>query len=228
MKILLIEDEILIAEPTEEMLKLHHHQVDVAYDGEDGLSFGLSGLYDLILLDIMLPKMDGLEVLRELRRSGIKTPVIMLTAKGQLEDKIKGLDEGADDYLPKPYDYSELLARMNAISRRVGLRDAGNVLTFADVELNPQTLILKSEAGHVKLRLKESQLLELLMARKQMVTPKELIIDKLWDLDSEVEMNNVEYHVSTVRKQLRAVHSKVAIKAERGHGYYLTGGDHEN
>lgn len=228
MKILLIEDEEFIAETTAEWLMMNHHQVDAVFDGEEGLSYGLSGLYDMILLDIMLPGMNGLEVLRELREKKIKTPVMMLTARGEIEDKILGLDEGADDYLPKPYDYDELLARMNAIARRMGILETGNVLVFGDLELNPQTLSLKSETSVIMLRLKEKQLLELLMVRQKLVTPKELIIDKLWDYDDEVEKGNVDYHISKLRLRLKEVGSSVAIKSIRGAGYVLEEGDHES
>jgi len=221
MKILLVEDELFIAEPTAEKLKKQHYQVDVVYDGEDGLSYGLSGMYDCILLDIMLPKRDGMSVLRELRQRGIRTPIIMLTAKGDTEDRVAGLDFGADDYLPKPYDPTELLARIKAVARRTGQLEEGNVLRFGDLELNPQTLALKSERFETKLRLKESQLLELLMRRKGMLTPKELLIERLWDSESDLGASTVEYHVSMVRKRLKDVGSKVKISVVRGAGYAL-------
>ena len=226
MRILMIEDEWLIAEPTEEILKKHNYSVDVVGDGEAGLDYGLSGVYDLILLDVMLPKMDGFEILRHLRKAGIKTPVLMLTAKGQIEDKIMGLDFGADDYLPKPFDYQELLARMRALLRRSGALDETNTLKIANLELNPLNLTLTSDMGMQKLTLKESQLLGLLIQRKNMATPKDLILDKLWDFDSDVDGSHVEYHISNLRKKMKQIHSLAVIKTERGLGYILKVGGH--
>jgi len=220
MRVLVVEDERFIAEPVAEILREHKYGVDLAFDGEDGLYQGLSGIYDVILLDIMLPKLDGLSVLRRLRSEGVNTPVLMLTAKGEVGDRVAGLDLGADDYLPKPFEFVELLARMRALTRR-NVESTGDVLTFGDLSLNPYTAKLVVWEQAVTLYLKECQLLALLMRRKGMATPKELIMEKLWDLESEVGDANVEYHVSKLRKRLKEVGSHVQIKMMRGIGYVL-------
>lgn len=221
MKILMIEDERFIAEPTQEILQGHNFMVELAFDGETGLYEALSASYDLILLDIMLPKINGLEILKKLRAAKIKTPVIMLTARDQLEDKISGLDFGADDYLPKPFEYSELLARMRALLRRSGALHEGNILNYANLELNPSLALLITDKGSQKLTLKEVQLMELLIRRQKMTTPKELIIERLWDIESDAEGSNVEYHISRLRSKMKLVEAAAWIKSVRGLGYHL-------
>jgi len=219
-KILLIEDELYIAKPIEQALKRNNYSVDLAYDGEFGLDCGLTNVYDIIVLDIMLPKMDGIAVLRELHKNGVKTPVLLLTAKKQTRDKIYGLDSGADDYLVKPFDTDELLARLRALGRRSSEINFGGILTVGNIELNPHTLFLKCGDNNVKLTLKEAQLLELLIQRKNMITSKELIIEKLWGYDTDTEDSHVEYHVSLLRKKL-AIDTSVSIVTVRGAGYML-------
>lgn len=224
MKVLIVEDEVYIAKPMADVLKKNNYNVDLAFDGEEGLYQSLNGVHDLILLDIMLPKIDGLEVLRKLRKAGIQTPIIMLTARDQVEDKIAGLDSGADDYLPKPFVYAELLARMRALSRRgMAIRES-NTFKVADLELNVHGLILTSKNVSITLPKKEAQLLELLISRRKMATPKDLIIEKLWEFDSDVASNNVEYHISNLRKKMKSLNSKVTIKNMRGVGYVLKEG----
>ena len=221
MKILLIEDEKFIAKPVEQILRKNNYNVDLAFDGEEGLYLGLSGSYDLILLDIMMPKLDGFEALRELRKQGIKTPVLMLTARNQIEDKIKGLDEGADDYLPKPFDYAELLARLRALLRRAPLQQLSNTFRVGNLELDMSCLLVTTSSGQEKLTKKEAQLLQLLMTRRAMITSKELVIEKLWDFDREVDSSHVEYHVSMLRKKMKQLQGTAQIKTVRGVGYLL-------
>jgi DNA-binding response OmpR family regulator len=221
MRILLVEDELHLAEALTQILKKNNYTVDAVNDGESGLDNALSDIYDVIILDIMLPKMDGLTILKNLRKEGIAAPVILLTAKGDISDKVVGLDCGADDYLAKPFATEELLARIRAMSRRKSEVLPDNSLRFGDIELNTATLNLSKGAKEVKLILKESQLLELLISRKNSASSKELIIEKLWGFDSEVEHNHVEVYVSFLRKKLLFLDSKVSINTIRGVGYML-------
>ena len=221
MRILLVEDEEYIAEAVEHSLKKNNYSVDLAFDGEYGLDCALSCIYDIIVLDIMLPKMDGIAVLREMRKEGVKTPVILLTAKGQIKDRIHGLDSGADDYLPKPFDMGELLARLRALGRRKEVLAHDGVLRFCDIALNPHTLQLSCGEVEVRLTLKETQLLELLMQKKSAAVTKETIIDKLWGYDSEAEDSHVENQVALLRRKMTQVKSQASIKTLRGVGYQL-------
>ena len=221
MRILIVEDELHLAEALTQILRKNNYTVDAANDGESGLDNALAGIYDLIILDIMLPKMDGISVLKNIREEGLDTPVILLTAKGEISDKVAGLDSGADDYLAKPFATEELLARIRALSRRKGEIVADNALTYGDIELNTATLKLSRGSKEVKLTLKESELLEFLILRKNMATSKEMIIEKLWGFDSDVEHNHVEVYISFLRKKLVFLASEVAINTVRGVGYSL-------
>ncbi|SKA86066.1 DNA-binding response regulator, OmpR family, contains REC and winged-helix (wHTH) domain [Clostridium sp. USBA 49] len=221
MRILIVEDELPLAEALTQILKKNNYTVDAVNDGESGLDNALSDIYDLIILDIMLPKMDGISILKTLRKEGISTPVILLTARGEISDKVTGLDSGADDYLAKPFASEELLARIRAISRRKGEVLQDNSLKFGDLQLNPSTLKLAKDDKEIKLILKEAELLELLITRKNLATSKELIIEKLWGFDSEVEHNHVEVYISFLRKKLAYLNSKVTINTVRGVGYIL-------
>jgi len=221
MRILIVEDEVHLAEALTQILRKNNYTVDTVNDGEAGLDNALSNIYDLILLDIMLPKIDGITILKEIRKEGIGTPVILLTAKGEVSDKVIGLDSGADDYLPKPFATEELLARIRAMARRKGEVLQDNTLKFRDIELNPATLKLSCKNKEVKLILKESELLEFLICRNKAVTSKELIIEKLWGFDSDVEHNHVEVYISFLRKKLLFLTSKVSITTVRGVGYTL-------
>lgn len=193
----------------------------MVHDGRSGLDYAQSGIYDLLLLDIMMPEMDGITVLRKLRSEGNHTPVILLTAKGELSDKVTGLDYGADDYIAKPFATEELLARIRAALRRKGEVVPEDGLKFGDIELNTTQLKLSVQGKEIKLNLKENELLELLIARKQAITSKEQIIEKLWGFDSEVEYNNVEVYISFLRKKLTFLNSAVRINTIRGVGYVL-------
>lgn len=222
MRILMVEDEKYMAEAIEQVLKKNNYSIDLAFDGEYGLDCGLSGIYDIIILDIMLPKIDGIGVLKELRKNGIEAPVILLTAKGQTEDKVIGLDSGADDYLAKPFKTEELMARLRALSRRKNELIKDNILQYADIELNPLTLNLSCDSKEFKLTLKECQLLELLIKRKDIIISKDSIIEKLWGYETCAEDNNVEVYISFLRKKLNRIKSQVIIQTVRGAGYVLS------
>lgn len=221
MRILIVEDEVNLAEALVQILRKNNYSVDAVHDGKEGLDFALSGIYDLLLLDIMLPGMDGISILKELRSEGVATPVIMLTAKGEIDDKIAGLDYGADDYVAKPFSTGELLARIRAALRRKGEVVPEDTLKLGDIELNTSTLKLSCQGKELKLILKESELLELLLTRRQAVTSKEQIIEKLWGFDSEAEHNNVEVYISFLRKKLTFLNASVRISTIRGVGYVL-------
>lgn len=221
MKILLVEDEKLIANAVKQILKKENYLVDLAFDGEDGLDNALTGHYDAIVLDILLPKMDGLAVLREIRAARITTPVIMLTAKSEISDKIAGLDCGADDYLAKPFDMGELLARIRALTRRQPELLDGGLLTFGNCILDPKHLTVSQSIESVTLTLKEAQILELLIQNLSRVISKEAILEKIWGYDTDAHEGNVETQVSLLRKKLRDVRSGMTVKAIRGTGYTL-------
>ncbi|WP_273485198.1 response regulator transcription factor [Desulforamulus ruminis] len=221
MRVLMVEDEKYMAEAIAQVLKKNHYSVDLEFDGEAGLDCGLSGIYDIIILDIMLPKMDGLSILKELRRNGIETPVILLTARGETEDKVRGLDSGADDYLAKPFHTDELLARLRALGRRKTELINDGILKYGNIQLNPHTLLLGCKNKEITLTLKESQLLELLIKRNSMIISKEIIIEKLWGYNTDAEDNRVEIHVSLLRKKLTQLESDVCIRTIRGAGYVL-------
>lgn len=221
MRVLLVEDERYMAEAMAQVLKKNNYSVDLAHDGEYGLDCALTDIYDMIVLDIMLPKLDGISVLKELRHNGIMTPVILLTAKGETEDKVRGLDSGADDYLAKPFQTEELLARLRALGRRKGQLIHDNILRFEDIELNPHTLDLWCRGKSFRLTLKEGQLLELLLQHCGMILPTTTIIEKLWGFETETEDSHVQVYVSFLRKKLAQLDSVVKIKTLRGAGYIL-------
>jgi len=224
-RVLLVEDEKYTARAVAETLKKNNYTTDLAFDGEYGLDCARSGIYDFIILDIMLPKKDGLSVLREIRSEGIETPVILLTARGQVEDKVKGLDLGADDYLPKPFHTDELLARLRALNRRKAADYSNNgELVFGDATLSPNTLTLSCGERKTLLKLKEAQILETLIANKKQILSKDAIIEKVWGYDADAEDNHVETHISRLRKALTGIGSGVEIRTVRGAGYMLGGG----
>jgi DNA-binding response OmpR family regulator len=196
----------------------------LAHDGEFGLDCALSGIYDIIILDIMLPKIDGFSILKEVRRKGIVTPIILLTARGEIKDKVQGLDLGADDYLAKPFHTDELLARLRALGRRNTVLAFNGNLNFGDISLSPHTLLLSKNGKEVKLKLKEAQLMELLIKNKNMIVYKESIIEKIWGYDEDVTDNHVEVYISMLRKKLSQLSSGCVIQTIRGIGYVLKEG----
>ena len=221
MRILIVEDEVQLSEALGAILEKNNYILDRVFDGESGLDYILSDIYDGVILDIMLPKLNGIEVLKKARKERISTPIILLTAKGEVEDRIIGLDCGADDYLPKPFYVEELMARIRALTRRKGEVQSDNLLSYGDITLNIGNLELGSKENSIKLTAKESGLLELLINRKDMISNKDDIISKLWGYESEAEHNNVEVYVSFLRRKLSYLKSKVAIKAIRNLGYIL-------
>ena len=220
MQILIVEDEVSLADAITAILKKEQYFVDAVYDGKDGLDYALSGIYDLILLDIMLPKMNGLDVLKALRENGISTPVMLLTARTEVNDKIKGLDCGADDYLTKPFNKGELLARIRALTRRKG-EIPSNELKFGDITLNQSTYELSCGNASLKLGAKEFKIMQMLMFSQKSIISKDEFIEKIWGYDSEAEYNSIEVYISFLRKKLGAIRSGIQIKASRGVGYYL-------
>lgn len=221
MRILVVEDEIRLREALVQLLKKQNYNVDSDGDGEAALDDALSGIYDVIILDVMLPKMDGISILRRIRSEGINVPVLLLTAKGETSDKIIGLDAGADDYLAKPFNTDELLARIRALGRRRGEIIEPTALFCGDIRLDTSALKLICGGEDISLTRKECELLEYLILHKEIVVPKELIIEKLWGFESEAEANHVEVYVSFLRKKLKRVKSNVTINAIRGVGYNL-------
>ena len=220
MRILIVEDEVRLAETLRQLLEDQRYQADVVYDGADGVDYGLAGQYDLIILDVMLPKVDGFQVAQRLRSAHISTPILMLTARDDVSDKISGLDCGADDYMTKPFDTGELMARVRALTRRQG-EVLSDVLTAGDLSLDCTSGVLTAGERSVRLGFKEFEVLRLLMVNSGAVVTKETLFSKIWGLDSEAEDNNVEVYISFLRKKLVYLNSTVSISTVRKVGYFL-------
>lgn len=222
MRILLVEDEKRMAQALCEILRLEKYEVDHYANGLDGLAAIESNIYDIIILDVMLPGMNGYEIAKKARSKAIATPILMLTAKAELDDKVTGLDSGADDYLTKPFMTRELLARLRALGRRA-LGTTDGVLSFADISLDANTLTLSCTGSGQSVRLseKEYRILEYLIANSGHILTREQLAVKIWGFDSDAEYNNVEVYMSFTRKKLAFVESKAEIKAVRGVGYEL-------
>ena len=220
MRLLLAEDERMLSDALVEMLTHNNYSVDPVYDGEDALYYLQNGEYDGAILDIMMPKMDGLTVVRKLRASGSSLPVLMLTAKSEIDDKVEGLDSGADDYLTKPFVMKELLARIRAMTRRQP-EMTGSTLTFGDLSLRRSDYALIAPGGELHLANKEYQIMEMLMANHGQVISTERFLEKIWGYDSDAEINVVWVNISGLRKKLEQIGAHVQIKASRGVGYYL-------
>ena len=222
MRIFLVEDEKPLSAAIVKMLEQEHFALDAAYTGPDGLDCALSGIYDAIVLDVMLPGMDGFAVLRALRQQGVSTPVLMLTARGGVQDRVQGLNLGADYYLPKPFERSELVACLNAITQR---KDQPPVREFAlgDVRLNPEDAMLSctNNGKSVRLAAKEYQLMELFLRNPHQLLPKETILERVWGFDNEAEYNNLSVYLTFLRRKLAFVGAHVEIRASRGLGYML-------
>lgn len=224
MKILLAEDDKRMNRALGEIFRQEGYAVDSVYNGEDALAAIEVGSYDVIVLDIMMPKKNGYEVAKGARKAGITTPILMLTAKSELDDKVEGLDSGADDYLTKPFMARELLARLRALTRRNLPVDDG-LLHYEDIALDAKNAVLKCGNESVRLGEKELRLLEYLIANKGRVLTREQIALRIWGYDSETEYNNVEVYASFARKKLAFVKSKCEIKSIRGVGYELRSGN---
>ena len=220
MKILLVDDEKQLTEALCAILKKNNFSVDCAYNGEDGLDLALSGIYDVIVLDIMMPKLDGLSVLKTLRQQKCDTPILMLSAKSEISDKIEGLNLGADDYISKPFDTNELLARIRALLRRKA-KFTGDVLSFNDISLDRDTFKLVKDEKSINLGKKEFQILEMLILNEGKSIDKERFIEKIWGYDTEAEYNTIEVYISFLRKKLAAVGAKTEVKSLRGIGYTI-------
>ncbi len=218
MRLLIAEDEQELANALTAILKHNNYSVDTVYDGEDALAYLQTGLYDAAVLDIMMPKMDGLSVLKQTRKEGCSIPIIMLTAVSGVDNKVTGLDLGADDYLTKPFSTKELLARIRAITRRH--EDlTSSVLTFEDLSLNRSTYELSCKGNHIKLSNKDFQIMEMLLVTPGQIISTEQFMDKIWGYDSDAELNVVWVYISNLRKKLTGLQSQVSIKATRNLGY---------
>ena len=220
MKLLYAEDEISMSEAIVDILEYHNYTVDAVYEGDAALKYARSEQYDGIILDIMMPYRSGLEVLKMLRREGRRTPVLLLTARSEVEDRITGLDSGADDYLPKPFDMGELLARVRSMLRRK--EDyTPSVLTFGNISLDSRSFELKGKEGSVFLPKLEYQLMELLMLNKGIYLSTEDVLVKVWGYDTDVEIGIVWVYISYLRKKLAELNADIVIKAKRNIGYTL-------
>ncbi len=221
MRILIVEDEISLANLVAERLVRDHYAVDISCDGEDGLDNALSGMYDLIILDIMLPKKNGIEILREIRKQDRDVKVIMLTAKAELEDRLLGFGSGANDYVPKPFHIEELAARVNA---QLNLQKAvDNMLEYGDIVLDYKASRLRCTKSNedIGINHKEFQLIEYLMKNADRILSRDQIYDRVWGMDSDAVSNNLEAYMSFVRKKLKVIGSAVTIKSVRNMGYRL-------
>ena len=221
MNLLLVEDEIQLSDALSQILIKNNYNVDAVFDGEDGLNYGLTDIYDVIVLDIMLPKLNGINVLKNLRQNKISTPIILLTAKNSIEDKIIGLDSGADDYLPKPFSPEELLARLRAITRRNGNFINENILEYEDIILNLSSYEISCKNNSIILTSKEFDIIKYFIQRPKIIVNKDDLISKIWGFDSDVEYNNVEVYISFLRKKLAYIDSSVKITTIRKVGYRL-------
>ena len=222
MRLLLVEDEKRMAQALCEILRLEKYEVDHYANGPDGLAAIESNIYDIVILDVMLPGMNGYEIAKRARQKGIRTPILMLTAKAELDDKVTGLDSGADDYLTKPFMTKELLARLRALGRR-NINTSDGTLTYGDISLdtNTSTLSCKENGQSVRLSEKEYRILEYLISNSKQILTREQLAVKIWGFESEAEYNNVEVYMSFTRKKLAFVGAKTEIKAVRGVGYEL-------
>lgn len=221
MKILIIEDEYSLADAISETLKKEKFQTNIVTNGEEGENEALTNLYDLILLDVMLPEKNGFEILKNLRNEKIDTLVIMLTAKSEMTDKLNGLENGADDYITKPFHIRELIARVKIILKRKTQINDTNILEYSDLTLNLSKGKMISNNTEISINGKELDLLEILLLNKNHIVNREMLASKIWGYNSEAEYNNVEVYVSFLRKKLKLLKSKVNIKAVRGIGYKL-------
>ena len=220
MRILVADDEPEMTMVLEALLLREHYSVDVVYNGRDALDYGLAENYDCLVLDIMMPELDGIQVLEALRAQNVATPVLLLTAKSQVEDRIAGLNSGADDYLPKPFHNGEFIARVRALTRR-GSTFTPSLLSAGNITLDCSTFELRCGGSAIRLGSKEFQMLELLMRQQGRLISTEQFMERIWGYDSEAEINVVWAYISYLRRKLEAVGANVRITARRGYGYFL-------
>ena len=220
MRLLLAEDEKSLSKAIITILQKNNYSADAVYDGEEALDYLASGNYDGVILDIMMPKLDGICVLKRLREQGNTIPVLMLTAKSEVDDKVLGLDSGANDYLTKPFNTKELLARIRAMTRNQN-EQMDSKIKFGNIVLDRATFQLSSPSGNFRLANKEFQMMEMLMMNPRRLISAERFLEKVWGYDSEVEINVVWVYISYLRKKLAALHANIQIKAQRNAGYSL-------
>lgn len=220
MRILLAEDERSLSRAIIALLEKHNYSADAVYDGQEALDYLEAENYDAVILDIMMPKLDGLSVLRMLRERGSQIPVLLLTAKSEVEDKVTGLDSGANDYLTKPFATAELLARIRAMTRTQSAQTVSR-MSFGNITLDQTTYELSSPSGSFRLANKEYQMMELLLRNPRQLIPSERFLEKIWGYDSDVELNVVWVYISYLRKKLTALQTDIQIKATRNAGYSL-------
>ena len=221
MNILIIEDEYSLADAIAEALKNEKFNVNIKTDGEEGEDEALTENYDLILLDVMLPKKNGFDILKTLSQEKIKTPIIMLTAKSEIDDKLNGLEHGADDYITKPFAMRELIARIKAVLKRTNNIENTDCLEYCDLVLDLKNAKLKCKDNEIQISGKELELLEQLLINKNQITSRESLAERIWGYESDAEYNNVEVYITFVRRKLKLIKSVVTIKAVRGVGYKL-------
>ncbi len=221
MRVLMIEDELKLSKAVKYLLKEQKIDCETVANGRVGIELALANSYDVIILDVMLPELDGYQILSTLRENNCDTPIIMLTAKNQIEDKVRGLNLGSDDYLTKPFDSNELVARIRALSRRNGTKLTTNCISFADLTLDLAQSELKSDSESIVLNFKELEIMKLLMTQSQQIVPKELIFDKVWGWDSNATDSSIEAYMSFLRKKLKFLNSAVSIKNYTKIGYKL-------
>ena len=222
MRILIVEDEIRLAEALGQIMEENKYTADIVHDGEAGLDYALSGIYDVIVLDIMMPKKNGMEVLSQIRSEGAAVPVLMLTARSEIEDRVAGLEAGADDYLPKPFATREFIARVKALARRnAGYADT--VLSLGNVRLDCNRYELSCKEETVRLNNKEYQLMELFFQHPHFVFSTDHLMDKVWGKDSEADIDVVWTYIGFIRKKLKHIGADIEIKTVRGAGYSLEG-----
>lgn len=221
MRVLIVEDSKSLSEALCAVLRREKYTVEVAYDGEEGVAYAETGVYDVILMDVMMPRMNGIDAVRELRRRKINSPIIMLTALGEESDKVKGLDCGADDYLTKPFSMPELLARIRAVTRRKGEVIPDDGLSYEGVTLNLSTFMMTCGDKQIKLSKKEAEIVKYFFEQPSFVAQREQLINKVWGFDSEFESNNLEVFISFLRKKLKFLGAKFTIAPVRGVGYRL-------
>ena len=220
MRILVVEDEIRLAEALQQILEKEKYMVDMVHNGQDGFDYASSGIYDAIIMDVMIPSRDGFQVTADLRKAGVSTPIIMLTAKDTLEDKVEGLDKGADDYMTKPFAPQELLARLRALTRRQG-EVVVDTMQFGDLVLDLSSCTLSAKGKSTHLSFKEFEIMKLLLAGGGSVISKEDILVKVWGYDGDATENNVEAYISFLRKKLNFIETEVEIASLRKMGYKL-------